>query len=127
MYYNFNLMYYFSSGQHIAGFTQKKASGWQPQWTKDEALCYLRSPNNEIVVYKDGDFSAVNKRLSIAKLESFSASPGGNLGGANKVYPVVCFVPGQKGGPGFGKLYNYPSFNAEKDVAANKSFFNADM
>ena len=40
---------------------------------------------------------------------------------------VVCFVPGQKGGPGFGKLYNYPSFNAEKDVAANKSFFNADM
>ena len=40
---------------------------------------------------------------------------------------VVCFVPGQKGGPGFGKMYNYPSFNAEKDVAANKSFFNAGI
>ena len=44
---------HFSTGKHIAGFTQKKASAWQPQWTKDEALCYLRSPNNEIVVYRD--------------------------------------------------------------------------
>jgi len=114
------------TGKHIAGFTQKKASAWQPQWTKDEALCYLRSPNNEIVVYKDGDFTAVDKRLSIAKLVSFSASPG-NVGGANKAYPVACFVPGHKGGPGFGKMYNYPNFNAEKDVIANKSFFNADM
>ena len=75
----------FFLGKHIAGFTQKKASAWQPQWTRDEALCFLRSPNNEIVVYKDGDFSAVDKRLSIAKLESFSASPG-NVG-ANKAYP----------------------------------------
>ena len=75
-----------STGKHIAGFTQKKASAWQPQWTRDEALCYLRSPNNEIVVYKNGDFSVVDKRLSIAKLESFSASPGNNSG-ANKAYP----------------------------------------
>ena len=75
----------FITGKHIAGFTQKKASAWQPQWTRDEALCFLRSPNNEIVVYKDGGFSAVDKRLSIAKLESFSASPG-NVG-ANKAYP----------------------------------------
>ena len=47
--------YMIFSGKHIAGFTQKKASAWQPQWTKDEALCYLRSPNNEIVVYKVGN------------------------------------------------------------------------
>ena len=93
-----------STGKHIAGFTQKKASAWQPQWTRDEALCFLRSPNNEIVVYKYGDFSAVDKRLSIAKLESFSASPG-NVG-ANKAYPglfIYLVGLGPVGlGPGLG-------------------------
>jgi translation initiation factor 2A len=110
------------TGKHLAGFVSKKASSWQPQWTADETLCFLRSLNNEVVVYKDGDFSTVDKRLSIAKMTSFSASPN-----SKSVYPIVCFVPGQKGGPGFGKLYNYPSFNAEKDVVANKSFFQSDM
>ena len=95
-----------STGKHIAGFTQKKASAWQPQWTRDEALCFLRSPNNEIVVYKDGDFSAVDKRLSIAKLESFSASPG-NVG-ANKAYPglYIYLVQGDPEGLGPGLCCN---------------------
>jgi len=35
-------------------------------------------------------------------------------------------VPGQKGGPGFGKLYAFPNFHPEKDVVASKSFFQAD-
>ena len=93
----------------------------QPQWTEDESLCFMRSPNNEVVVYKKGDYANVDKRLSIAKMDSFSASPNGT-----KAYPVVCFIPGQKGGPGFGKMFVYPNFNAEKDVVANKSFFQSD-
>jgi translation initiation factor 2A len=109
------------TGKHLAAFVAKKNAWWQPQWSGDEALCMIRTPNNEIAVYKDANFETVDKRLSLAKMDSFSLSPNGA-----KVYPVVCFVPGQKGGPGFGKLYNYPNFNAEKDVVANKSFFQSD-
>ena len=39
---------------------------------------------------------------------------------------VVAFVAGQKGGPAFAKLFAHPRFNPDKEVLANKSFFNAD-
>ena len=39
---------------------------------------------------------------------------------------VVAFVPGQKGAPGFAKMFAFPSFNTEKDVIAYKSFMLAD-
>ena len=38
-------------------------------------------------------------------------------------YPLVIFVPGQKGGPGFGKLFCYPAVKKpDQDFKANKSF-----
>ena len=39
---------------------------------------------------------------------------------------MACFVPGQKGGPGFGKIFTYPNFHPERDVVAPKSFFQSD-
>jgi translation initiation factor 2A len=105
----------------IASFVSKKASIWLPQWNKAESLCCLRGPNNEANFYANNDFSKVEGRLSIAKLESFSLSPGNP-----SATHIVCFIPGQKGGPSFGKLFAYPNFNPERDVIANKSFFQAD-
>ena len=45
-----------------------------------------------------------------------------NTGGGR----LSVYVPGQKGGPGFCKLFVSPKFNAESDAVAVKSFMNAD-
>lgn len=107
------------SGEKIASFTQKKSVSWTPQWSNDEQICCIRTPNNEVAFFKDNNFASIEKRLSLSKMDSFSLSPGGD----KSQYHIVCFVPGQKGGPGFGKLFTYPNFNPEKDVVASKSFF----
>ncbi len=109
------------TGAKVGSFTQKKASGWCPQWSGDESVCCVRSANNEAHFYKDNDFATVDKRLSLPKMDSFSLSPGHS----NNCH-VACFVPGQKGGPGFGKVYTHPNFHPEKDVVASKSFFQSD-
>ena len=57
-------------------------------------------------------------------MSSFSMSPHGTA--SEQIHHVVAFVPGQKGGPAFGKLFAHPRFNPDKDVLANKSFFNID-
>jgi uncharacterized protein with WD repeat len=41
------------------------------------------------------------------------------------VQPTLNF-PAQKGDTGYAKLFAHPRFNPEKDVVANKSFFNVD-
>lgn len=103
-------------------FIQKKAATWCPQWTADETLCCLKSPNNEVNFYKDGDFSQVEKRLSISKMNAFSLSPG-----SRQHYPVVCFVPGQKGGAAFGKMFNYPALDPQQNAVAHRSFFQVNI
>ncbi len=108
-----------ATGEKIASFVQKKSAGWCPQWSADEEICCLRGQNNEAFFYRSNNFSQVEARLSLPKLESFTMSPGSTC-------HVVCFIPGQKGGPGFAKLYKYPNFHTEKDVLATKSFFQAD-
>ncbi len=77
--------------------------------------------NVDVSFFRDNDFSTVDKRLSLPKMDSFSLSPGNA-----KNFHVACFVPGQKGGPGFGKIFTYPNFHPEKDVVASKSFFQSD-
>lgn len=109
------------TGGKLGSFIQKKVAFWAPQWSKDEALCCLRSPNGEVNFYRGTNFEAVDKRLSLAKIEFFSFSPY-----SVSSYPIIVFVPGQKGAPGFGKLFSYPNFNVEKDVIAHKSFFQCD-
>ena len=55
----------------------------------------------------------------MAKLDTFSVSPSAK----GPSYPLVIFVPGQKGGPGFGKLFCYPAVKKpDQDFKANKSF-----
>ena len=40
------------SGEKVGSFTQKRASAWCPQWSRDEQICCLRSPNNEVFFYR---------------------------------------------------------------------------
>jgi translation initiation factor 2A len=106
-------------GQLKASFVVRKNEGWQPRWSKDEDLCAVRNANNEVAFYKAANFEgAPEKRLSLAKMDSFNVSPNGQH--------VVAFVPGQKGAPGYAKLFAYPAFNPEKNVIASKSFMLAD-
>ena len=86
-------------------------------------LCCYRSPNNEVVFHEANNFGEIKARLSLAKLDSFYLAPKGDR---NTLGRICCYLPGQKGGPGFGKLFAYPLFNPEKDVIATKSFMTAD-
>lgn len=47
------------TGAKVASFVQKKANFWKPQWSKDEKICAIRSPNNEVHFYKDNNFKEV--------------------------------------------------------------------
>jgi len=107
-----------SSGQIKASFISRKSEGWQPRWSQDEDIVAIKTPNNEVGFYKGHQFDNPDKRLSVAKMDSFSLSPNAKN--------VVVFVPGQKGAPGFAKMFAFPAFNPEKDVIANKSFMLAD-
>ncbi|TRY72652.1 hypothetical protein TCAL_01151 [Tigriopus californicus] len=109
------------SGEKLASFTQKKLAFWCPQWARDESVCCLRSPNNEVLFFRDNNFKDVDKRLSVAKMESFSFAST-----TEGQHHVICFIPGQKGGPSTAQLYAYPKFNPETDVVAKKSFFQSD-
>ena len=113
-----NLRIWDHQGQLKASFVQRKSEGWQPRWSSKEDLVAVRSMNNEVNYYKDANFESVEKKLSLAKMDSFSVNPNGTH--------VVAFIPGQKGAPGFSKLFAFPSFNPDKDVIANKSFMLAD-
>lgn len=114
-----NMKLWSQSGQLKASFIQRKNEGWHPRWSPKEDLVAIRSMNNEVFFYKpDQGFDSPEKKLSLAKMESFSVSHSG--------LHVVAFIPGQKGAPGFAKLFGYPNFHPEKDVIANKSFMLAD-
>jgi len=114
------------SGKILHSFQHRKSEGWCPQWTTDEKVCCVRAPNGEIVFYQDNQFSAgpLQSRLSLKGLDSYFLSPkaDNNTGGGR----LSVYVPGQKGGPGFCKLFVSPKFNAESDAVAVKSFMNAD-
>ena len=86
-------------------------------------LCCWRSPNNEVIFYEANNFSEIKARLSLPKLDSFYLSPRGDI---NTPGRIACYLPGQKGGPGFAKIFAYPNFHPEKNVVATKSFMTAD-
>lgn len=111
------------SGKLLHATTQRKAEGWCPQWTEDEMLCCFKSSNNEVLFYEANNFGEVKGRLSLPKLDSFFLAPKGDR---NTLGRITCYLPGQKGGPGFGKLFAYPRFHPDTDVIATKSFMTAD-
>ena len=88
-----------------------------------QMLCCWRSPNNEVVFYEANNFGEIKARLSLPKLDSFYLAPRGDI---NTPGRIACYLPGQKGGPGFAKIFAYPAFHPEKNVIATKSFMTAD-
>ena len=85
-----------------ASFISRKSEGWQPRWSEDEEIIAVKTPNNEVAFYKGHQFENPDKRLSVAKMDSYSLSSNGKH--------VVVFVPGQKGAPGFAKVTTYLYF-----------------
>lgn len=106
------------TGEKVKSFFQKKFAGWCPMWTQDEGLC-SRMVNNEVQFYANNDFSTVSNKIHMEKLSNFSMS---SVKGSPHI--VTC-VPGQKGGPSFCKLFQFPNFG-DNQVLGNKSFFQAD-
>merc|ERR1719193_1128453 len=112
------------SGKMIHSFIHRKSEGWCPQWTTDEVVCCHKNANGEVNFYQNNDFSApLPSRLSIKALDSHYMSPKPDQNGQAR---VACYIPGQKGGPGFCKIFVYPKFCPESDSVATKSFMNAD-
>jgi len=106
------------TGEKVKSFFQKKFGSWCPIWTMDETIC-ARMVNNELHFYINNNFSEIGNKILLQKVSEFSISP--NAGSCH----VVTYVPGQKGGPSFCKLWQFPNFG-ENQVLANKSFFQAD-
>jgi len=115
-----------ATGKLLHSFAHRKSEGWCPQWTQDESVCCVRNPNGEIVFYANSDFAAgpLPTRLSLKGLDSHFLSPkADNSTGGGR---LAVYVPGQKGGPGFCKMYVYPKLNSETDAVAVKSFMTSD-
>jgi len=107
------------TGALVKSFFQKKMKNWCPMWSIDEKIC-CRMVNNEVQFYENSNFDAIAHKIHLAKVSDFSMAPG-----SSKNTHVVTFVPGSKGAPSFCRMYLYPSFD-DKQVLANKSFFQAD-
>jgi len=108
-----------NTGALVKSFFQKKMKNWCPMWSLDEKIC-SRMVNNEVQFYEDSNLDAIAHKIHLAKVSDFSMAPGNS-----KHTHVVTYVPGSKGAPSFTRLYQYPSFD-DKQVLANKSFFQAD-
>jgi translation initiation factor 2A len=108
-----------STGEKLKSFFQKKINNWCPMWSSDERIC-SRNVNNEVQFYEGNNFDSIQHKLHLPKVMDFSLSPT-----PIKQAHLVTYVPGNKGGPSFCRLYQFPLF-AEHQVIANKSFFQAD-
>lgn len=87
----------------------------EPQWSSDETLC-ARLLNNDVLFYENSSFEVSVNKCSPAKVAGFSLAPG------PAPHHVLCYLPGQSGQPSFGRLFQYPRFDATQSLA-NKSFF----
>ncbi|XP_076665735.1 eukaryotic translation initiation factor 2A isoform X1 [Andrena cerasifolii] len=106
------------SGELVKSFKQKKQTDWEPQWSSDEKICGM-IVGADVVLYEDANFEKIVHRINIVKVAKFSISP------SNTPYHILCYMPGKPGQPSFGRLFQYPKFEATQAVA-NKSFFQAD-
>ncbi|XP_058802809.1 eukaryotic translation initiation factor 2A [Phymastichus coffea] len=106
------------NGELVKSFIHKKQIDWEPQWSSDEKVCGMLV-NNDVVLYEDSNFEKVLHRINVVKVAKFSIAPGA------APYHVLCYMPGKSGQPSFGRLYQYPKFQASQPVA-NKSFFQDD-
>ncbi|XP_076659679.1 eukaryotic translation initiation factor 2A [Halictus rubicundus] len=106
------------NGELVKSCIQKRQTDWEPQWSSDEKICGMLV-GADVVLYEDANFQKVAHRINVAKVASFSISP------TCSPYFILCYMPGKSGQPAFGRLFQYPDFDATRAIA-NKSFFQAD-
>ncbi|KAL1972243.1 hypothetical protein VTN31DRAFT_7462 [Thermomyces dupontii] len=99
----------------VGRFVQKSQTGWNLQYTADEAYC-ARAVTNEIQFYKANDLSTVWNKLRVEGVADFSLSPG-------KTHSVAVFVPERKGQPAAVKVFLVPQFGVP---VSQKTFFKGD-
>ena len=72
----------------VGEYVQKSQTGWNLQYTTDEAFC-ARVVTNEVQFYQSGDLRTVWNKLRIEGVSDFAVSPGKN-------HSVAVFVPERK-------------------------------
>lgn len=74
--------------QPLARYVQKSQTGWNLQYTYDEAYC-ARTVTNEIQIYESHDLSTVWNKIRVEGITDFAVSPGKN-------YSIAAFLPEKK-------------------------------
>jgi translation initiation factor 2A len=74
--------------QTVARFVQKSQTGWNLQYTYDEAFC-ARVVTNEIQIYQSHDLTTVWNKIRVEGVSEFAVSPGKN-------HSIAVFVPERK-------------------------------
>lgn len=72
----------------LARYVQKSQTGWNLQYTYDEAYC-ARTVTNEIQIYESHDLSTVWNKIRVEGITDFAISPGKN-------YSIAAFLPEKK-------------------------------
>jgi translation initiation factor 2A len=101
--------------QTVARFVQKSQTGWNLQYTYDEAFC-ARVVTNEIQIYQSHDLTTVWNKIRVEGVSEFAVSPGKN-------HSIAVFVPERKGQPAAVRVYNVPDFTTP---VSQKNFFKGD-
>lgn len=101
--------------ERVASFVQKSQSGWNLQYTEDEAYC-ARLVSNEVQFYEGGVLDKVWSRLRVEGATDFYLSPGGSPS-------VAVFIPERKGAPASVRVYTLPDLS---QPVSQKQFFKAD-
>ncbi|EXJ94669.1 hypothetical protein A1O1_03066 [Capronia coronata CBS 617.96] len=101
--------------QPVGRFVQKSQTGWNLQYTYDEAFC-ARVVTNEVQIYESHDLTNVWNKIRVEGIADFAVSPGKN-------HAIAAFVPERKGQPAAVRVYAVPNF---KNPVSQKNFFKGD-
>ena len=85
-----NLRLWDTKGELKASFISRKSEGWAPRWSNTEEYAAVKTMNNEVAYYKNLDFQSAEKKLSLAKMDSFSVSPSGEETFLHSVSYEIC-------------------------------------
>ncbi|OTA37316.1 hypothetical protein BTJ68_03047 [Hortaea werneckii EXF-2000] len=99
----------------IGQFVQKQQTGWNLQYTADEAFC-ARCVTNEVQFYEATNLAQPWNRLRVEGATDFALA-------GNEKHSVAIFTPERKGQPASVKVFNVPHFNAP---VSQKTFFKGD-
>src|ERR1700744_6635699 len=72
----------------LARFVQKNQTGWNLQYTHDEAFC-ARVVTNEVQIYESHDLTTVWNKIRVEGVADFAVSPG-------ESHTIAVFVPERK-------------------------------